>query len=113
MEFKQIIARALSVRKQYAALEEEKHGRAWTDEELMLGFVNDVGTLAKLIQAKEGVRDIEALDQKLGHELSDCLWSIIVLSSKYGVNLEASFLQTMDEIQRRIEAKTERNDSNA
>ena len=38
----------------------------------------------------------------LAHELSDCLWSVLVLADKYGVNLEASFLKTMDQLEKRI-----------
>ncbi len=75
----------------YEELEIKRYGRPWTTEELTLGFMGDVGDLAKLIQANEGIRDIEDYKSKLGHELSDCLWSVIVLANKCGVNLEAEF----------------------
>jgi NTP pyrophosphatase (non-canonical NTP hydrolase) len=63
---------------------------------------SDIGDLAKLVQAKEGVRDVEDVDAKLAHELSDCLWSIIVLADYYGVDLEAGFMRTMDELRERL-----------
>jgi NTP pyrophosphatase (non-canonical NTP hydrolase) len=69
----------------------------------MLGFLGDMGDLAKLIQAKEGVRQYEDLDNKLAHELSDCLWSIIILANKYGVDLEAAFVKTMSELDNHLE----------
>lgn len=59
----------------------------------MLGFVGDVGDLAKLIQANAGIRDIDDCKAKLGHELSDCLWSIMVLANKCGIDLEAEFVK--------------------
>ena len=71
----------------------------------MEGFVGDVGDLMKLVMAKEGVREIPDVDQKLAHELSDCLWSVLVLANKYNVDLETSFLQTMDELEKRIESE--------
>jgi NTP pyrophosphatase (non-canonical NTP hydrolase) len=68
----------------------------------MLGFVKDVGDLARLVQAKEGIREVEDLDAALAHELADCLWSLIVLAERYGVDLEHAFGRTMDELERRL-----------
>lgn len=73
----------------------EKYGRSWTREELALGFVGDVGDLAKLLLAEAEVREIPDAKEKLGHELADCLWSIIVLADEYGIDLEEAFLKTM------------------
>lgn len=42
-----LIQRAMSVREQYANLEEIKYGRSWTREEVAAGFVGDVGDLMK------------------------------------------------------------------
>lgn len=64
----------------------------------MQGFVVDVGDLMKLVMAKSGIRYVDAVDKKLGHELADCLWSILVLSKMYGIDLQKEFLATMDEL---------------
>jgi NTP pyrophosphatase (non-canonical NTP hydrolase) len=56
----------------------------------------------KLISAKNGYRNYENLDEKLAHELSDCLWSILVLADDLGVDLEKSFLETMNKIESRL-----------
>lgn len=48
--------RARAIRAQYAAVEASTYGRSWTTEEIMLGFLGDVGDLAKLVQGKAGVR---------------------------------------------------------
>ena len=84
---------ALQLNELYEQLEIKRYGRIWTIEELALGFVGDVGDLAKLIQANAGIRNIDDCKAKLGHELSDCLWSIIVLANKFGIDLEAEFVR--------------------
>ena len=88
-------AKARAVRASYAAMESDRYGRAWTREEIMLGFLGDVGDLAKLVQGKEGVRPRDDLDEALAHELADCLWSVLTLADAYDVDLEAAFSETM------------------
>jgi NTP pyrophosphatase (non-canonical NTP hydrolase) len=102
MEVNALIQRAMQVRRLYAELEQRDHGRAWTNEEIALGFVGDVGDLVKLVMAREGMRSIPEVERKLAHELADCLWSVLVLSQAYGVDIERAFLQTMDELERHI-----------
>ena len=66
--------RAAEIRELYTKFEEVKYRRSWTNEELALGFVGDVGDLAKLVMAANGVRDIpNKVEEKLAHELADCL----------------------------------------
>ena len=102
MKFSDLEKSALELNGLYEKLELKKWGRIWTTEELALGFVGDVGDLAKLIQANAGVRDIDDCKAKLGHELSDCLWSIIVLANKCGIDLEAEFVRNTKEIAEHI-----------
>jgi NTP pyrophosphatase (non-canonical NTP hydrolase) len=98
MDFQKIIDRAMHIRGQYEAKEQHQYGSAWTSEEIALGFVGDVGDLAKLIVAENGRRNIANSKEKLEHELSDCLWSVIVLSRLHDTDLESSFICTMDEL---------------
>ena len=100
MEFQDLVRRAMAVRRQYAEFEKRRYGRAWTREEVLQGFVGDVGDLAKLAMAHSGIRDIPDAEQKMAYELADCLWSILVLSELYGVDLEQAFIQTADELER-------------
>ena len=99
MEFQNIIDRALTVRNHYEEKERQLYGSPWTTEDITLGFVGDVGDLAKLILAENGKRTITDSKEKLEHELANCLWSIIVLSILHDVNLETSFMKTMDELE--------------
>lgn len=98
MSLRDITREALEIRELYEQLEIKMYGRAWNAEEITLGFVGDVGDLAKLIQAQEGVRDIADYREKLGHELSDCLWSILVLAAHCDVDLEVEFSKLMREL---------------
>lgn len=72
------------------------------------GCIEEVGDLSKLILAKENQRDIQDLDSKLKHELADCLWSVIVLTDAYDVNLEEAFAQTMDDIEEKLKWESQK-----
>lgn len=105
MDLKILRQKAIEIRKKYSILEKQKTGKEWSNLNLAEGFVGDVGDLMKLVMAKEGLRQIDDVDSKLAHELSDCLWSIFVLADKYGVDLEKSFSKTMDELEERINSQ--------
>ena len=98
MNFSDLEQAALKLNDLYEQLEVKRWGRVWTTQELALGFMGDVGDLAKLIQAHAGVRTIDDHEAKLGHELADCLWSIMVLANKCGVDLEAEFVRNTGQI---------------
>lgn len=98
MKYGELEESALKLNELYEELEIRLYGRVWTTEELALGFVGDIGDLAKLIQANAGVRKIDDFRAKLGHELSDCLWSIIVLANKCGIDLEAEYSKNTGEL---------------
>jgi len=102
MELSQLTTRALQVRQRFAEIEQARHGRPWTREEVMQGFVVDVGDLMKLVMAKSGARPMAEVDRKLAHELSDCLWSVLVLAKLYDVDLEGEFLTTMAGIEAKL-----------
>lgn len=102
MELAPLADRAMQIRACFAAQEQARTGRPWTREEIMQGFVGDVGDLMKLVMAKAGSRTIADADRKLAHELSDCLWSVLVLARLYHVDLEREFLRTMDELEQSL-----------
>lgn len=105
MTLKELSRRALEIRERYGEFETERIGRPWSNTEIALGFVGDVGDLARLVMAKEGLRGADDLEVRLAHELADCLWCLLVLSEKYGVDLEREFLGTMEELEGRIAAR--------
>ena len=107
MEFQRIIKRALEIRKKYSDLEKKKYGKKWDNEQIMRGFEKDIEDLRRLVVAeerkKDRFRDVMKVDSELSHELADCLGSILVLADRYGVNMEKSFFETMDEIEKKID----------
>jgi len=104
MEFEGIVERAREIRRLYEAAERDAYGRPWSLEELTLGLVGDVGDLAKLVQAHEGVRKADDVQGRLEHELADVLWSIIVIAEHCDVDLERAFVVTMDRLARELGA---------
>ena len=98
MDFARLEERALEIREALARWERQQYGREWTLRELALGLVGDIGDLAKLIQAHEGVRNADDVHTLLEHELSDVLWSVIVLAHRLEIDLPSAFVSTMDDI---------------
>ena len=94
--------RAVEISARYAGLNKRQGSNAWGPKDRMMGFVTDVGELNELVMAKEGMRHVDDVDTKLAHELSDCLWSILVLADAYNIDLENSFLKTMSDLEQRI-----------
>ena len=106
MHLEDIITRARHIRSLYENYERENYGREWSTAEIALGLMGDLGDLAKLIQAHSGIRGTlsgQELEAKLAHELSDCLWSILVLADKLQINLGNAFVATMDELEERLD----------
>ena len=72
----------------------------------MQSLVGDVGDLAKLIMARNGFRHNGDIGAKLGHELADCRWSLIIFASEMDIDLDAHFLATMEKLSHRMNADT-------
>ena len=107
MNLEQASERALQLRELFARYEQKLYGRSWTREELAIGFMGDIGDLMKLLQAKEGIREISDVEDKLAHELADCLWAVLILAHLYGVDIETAFIATMNELEAVLKAKLE------
>jgi uncharacterized protein YabN with tetrapyrrole methylase and pyrophosphatase domain len=101
-DLKDLMDQAGVIRLKYEELNAKQDRPTWSIRDYAMGFAGDFGDLQKLIMAKENLRHIEDVDAKLAHELSDCLWSILVIASHYNIDLEQAFKQTMSEIADRI-----------
>lgn len=110
MTYEELLNRAVEIRNKYDELNLAKRNIQWNEQQLMAGFVGDVGDLSKIIMAKHGLRSMDDVDAKLAHELADCLWSVLVLASKYEIDLAGEFMKTMDQLETRIDA--EKNSAN-
>lgn len=105
MKLADLTKQAMSVRELFSKFEKKTYGREWGNKEIMEGFIVDAGELMRLVMAKEGLRKEDRIDEKLKHELADCLWCIIVLAQKYNINLEESFTQTMISLKKKLKEK--------
>jgi NTP pyrophosphatase (non-canonical NTP hydrolase) len=101
MEFKKFIEKAREIK----AIYDKTNQKRWGVAEYAQGFVGDVGDLVKLVMAKNEFRDMENIDEKLSHELSDCLWSIIVIADEVGIDLEGEFMKQMDALKEKVNYK--------
>lgn len=95
-------ARGLEIAGLYDELNLAQRGRVWTRAETMMGFVGDVGDLAKLVMAAEGARSDVGGPEDLEHELADCLWAVLVLAARYDVDLAGAYAASMDELEARL-----------
>ncbi|WP_433663796.1 MazG nucleotide pyrophosphohydrolase domain-containing protein [Nocardia sp. CA-128927] len=105
MDIHELQAQAITIHDLYDELNLAERGRTWTRADFMLGFVGDVGDLAKLVMAAEGTRSMPGGRPTLEHELADCLWSVLILAHRYGVDLESAFTTTMGELEQTISAR--------
>lgn len=104
MTYEDLLKRAVEIRAQYDDLNIKNGRTTWNEQNLMSGFVGDVGDLSKIIMAKHGLREMEDVDAKLAHELADCLWSVLVLADRYKIDLASEFMKTMDGLEKHIAA---------
>jgi NTP pyrophosphatase (non-canonical NTP hydrolase) len=102
MNFDDLTKRAVEIRTQYDELNSRVRNVTWNEQDLMAGFVGDVGDLSKITMAKHGLRQMDNIDEKLAHELADCLWSVLVLADKYKIDLADEFMRSMDQLEKRI-----------
>jgi len=104
-DFKQLQAKALFIKKKYGQKQDAKGLPAWTASDYMAGFVADVGELSEFIMAKKGIRSIENVDEKIEHELCDCLYSVFSIADELDVDLQTAFDKNMALLAERIEQK--------
>jgi NTP pyrophosphatase (non-canonical NTP hydrolase) len=104
MELQSLQARAVAIAGLYDRHNSGAGRGVWDTGDLALGFVGDVGDLAKLVMAVDGRREIPDARARLGHELADCLWSVLVLADRYGVDLVDEFQRMTDGIEARLGA---------
>jgi NTP pyrophosphatase (non-canonical NTP hydrolase) len=99
MEIREANERAVEIRAMYHQLEERLEGSRWETKDDVLGLVNDVGQLGRLVMAREGRwKPAGDVDEQLASKLSECLWWILVLADRLDVDIDAAFGSTMDRI---------------
>lgn len=102
MELQKLINRAMDLRSQYEKKEKQLYGSPTTAEDIAEGFLGDVNNLVKLMKAGHGKGEIANSTEKLGSQLSHCLWSVIVLAKLHNIDLEQNFMETMDKLENHL-----------
>jgi NTP pyrophosphatase (non-canonical NTP hydrolase) len=66
---------------------------------MVTDLLEEAGEVASVVKGLEGFKPPEKLNTKemLATELSDLLYIIFVLAEQYGIELEESFLQTVND----------------
>lgn len=105
MDLTTATARAMHVRGLYEQMEKRIHGSAWTPQELMVGFMQDVGDLGRLVMAAEGRWAHGDPAEDLPRELAECLWWVLVLAERLDVDIAEAFASTMAGLDARLTAR--------
>jgi len=76
-----------------------ERGRGLTPFVMMTDLLEEAGEVAAVVKGLEGFKPPEKPKTKdmLATELSDLLYIIFVLAEHYGIELEESFLQTVND----------------
>ncbi len=106
MNYKELEDTSIRVKNAYDKLNKQKGERKWSYLEYAQGLVGDMGDLMKMLMAKANLRGYKGdLDDDIKHEISDCLWSLIIISNELGIDLPNEFHSQMNELADRVEAK--------
>lgn len=76
-----------------------ERGKTWTPSVMVADMLEEAGEVAAAVKCLEGYKPPEEPKTKetLATELSDLLYMIFVLAEHYGIELEDSFLQTVND----------------
>jgi NTP pyrophosphatase (non-canonical NTP hydrolase) len=93
------------VRALYHRVEEHHEGGTWEIRDDMLGLVNDVGTLSRLVMATEGrwVPEGDVAAQLRG-KLGECLWWVLVLADRLDVDVTEAYESKLGAVEAHLEA---------
>jgi NTP pyrophosphatase (non-canonical NTP hydrolase) len=100
-----LLRRTEQIREKYDELNALNGRETWRIRDYAMGFVGDVGDLMKLVLAKENILDKPDVDDRLAHELADCMYSILILSEHYGVDLSREFEKKLETITQKVQDK--------
>jgi hypothetical protein len=110
VDFAAATARARHIRGLYKQVEERLHGNAWTTQEVMIGYLYDIGQLGRLIMAAEERWLHEGdVPRELEDKLSECLWWVLVLADRLGVDISNAFTAKMNDLDRQLTKSVARN----
>jgi len=102
----------LEVQDLYDQFNKKSNEDIWTADDYLDGLMGDIGDLHKLVMAKNNKRGYKAanhknmtVDEAIAHELSDVIWSVVIIADKYKIDLEQSVLNNMKQLKAGIQQK--------
>jgi len=82
-------------------------------QELMLGYLYDIGELGRLVMAAEDRWLYKGdLPRELKDKLSECLWWVLVLADRLGVDITKAFTTKMNELDVQLTKRVARGKKN-
>ena len=77
---------------------DSERGKSWTPFVMVTDLLEEAGEVASAVKGLEGFKppDKPKTKEMLATELSDMLYMVFVLAEHYGINLEESFLETVN-----------------
>jgi len=73
-------------------------GKEWTPSAMVTDLTENVSEIASTVKSEgSGISGKQEAKDKLGTELSNLLYMAFVLAEQYGIELEESFLQTVND----------------
>jgi hypothetical protein len=101
--------RARRVRALYHRLEGHHEGDTWSTKDDMLGLVNDVGTLSRLVMATGGQWAPEGdVPELLRGKLAECLWWVLVLADRLDVDITDAYASKLGAIEAHLRSAVDR-----
>ena len=106
MTIKEFLKKAKEVKELYAELSIKSGQDKWTYREFTEALVSDAGDLMKLVMVKSGFRPRKTnnLDEDIKHEVVDCLWALLMISSELGIDLDKEYPKKISKLKLRVKS---------
>jgi hypothetical protein len=104
MPFSEAVSRSREIREAYHRLELQHHGSEWSTEEDALAFLTDAALVGRLTMAHQDRWPMEnGNGHELEHKLGECIWWLIVLADRMGIEPEQALESFLTKTERQLE----------
>lgn len=106
MTINDFLKKAKEVKELYAKLSTKSGQDVWTYREFTEALVSDAGDLMKLVMVKSKFRPNKTkdLDDAIKHEIVDCIWALLIISSELEIDLDKEYPTKISELKARVKA---------
>lgn len=103
MDIDSMIKEGLRIRDKYDDWAKKNNVREWGLLERTTGLVTDVGELTEYVMVHMGYRSGESNQEKLKHEICDCIWALICIADYVNVDIKNEFSNLIKELDARLD----------